>query len=195
LTFSKAPVESALFLINDVIGYPRYANLPGFADAPSDTVATILAEGARFAEEVLVPLNRSGDVEGCTRHGDGSVTTPVGFREAFRGYAAGGWIGLAGDPEYGGQGLPYVIAAAMSEFVTAANMSFGMYPGLTEGAIAALTLHGSAEQKRLYLPKLMAGTWTGTMNLTEPQAGTDVGLIRTRAVPRPDGSYAISGAK
>ncbi len=191
----RAPVENTLLLLNEVLGYPRYQNLPGFAEAGPDVVAAVLGEGARFAEEVLAPLNRIGDVEGCVRNDDGSVTTPKGFRQAFRDYAAGGWIGLAGDPEYGGQGLPYVLAAVMSEFVTSANMAFGMYPGLTQGAIAALTLHGSAEQKALYLPKLMAGTWTGTMNLTEPQAGTDLGLIRTRATPKADGSYAITGSK
>ncbi len=191
----RAPVDSVLFLLTDVLGFYRHANLPGFADATPEVVEAILREGARFAEEVLTPLNRVGDVEGCTRHDDGSVTTPTGFRDAYRDYAAGGWIGLAGDPDYGGQGLPYVLAAAMNEFVTSANMAFGMYPGLTQGAIAALTLHGSDEQKQTYLPKLMAGTWTGTMNLTEPQAGTDLGLVRTRATPNPDGSYAITGSK
>jgi alkylation response protein AidB-like acyl-CoA dehydrogenase len=190
-----APVESTLFLLNDVLGFHRHANLSGFADATPEVVEAVLKEGGRFAAEVLAPLNRVGDVEGCTRHPDGAVTTPTGFKAAYRDYAAGGWIGLAGDPAYGGQGLPYVLAAAMNEFVTSANMAFGMYPGLTQGAIAALTLHGSDEQKRTYLPKLMAGTWTGTMNLTEPQAGTDLGLIRTRATPRDDGSFAISGAK
>ena len=123
------------------------------------------------------------------------MTTPTGFREAWRDYAAGGWIGLAGDPDYGGQGLPYVLAAAMNEFVTSANMAFGMYPGLTQGAIIALTLHGSDAQKRTYLPKLMSGEWAGTMNLTEPQAGTDLGLLRTRATPNADGSFAITGTK
>ena len=191
----RAPVDNVLFLLNDVLGFHRHANLPGFADATPEVVEAILKEGARFAEERLAPLNRVGDVEGCTHHDDGSVTTPAGFRDAYRDYAAGGWIGLAGDPDYGGQGLPYVLAAAMNEFVTSANMAFGMYPGLTQGAIAALTLHGSDEQKRTYLPKLMSGTWTGTMNLTEPQAGTDLGLLRTRATPNPDGSYAITGAK
>ena len=195
MTIYKAPVENALFILNDVLGYPRYANLPGFAEAAPDVVATVLAAGAEFAEQVLLPLNRVGDVEGCVRRDDGSVTTPPGFKEAYRDYAAGGWIGLAGDPAHGGQGLPYVVAAAMNEFVTSANMAFGMYPGLSQGAIAALTLHGSDEQKRVYLPKLMSGAWSGTMNLTEPHAGTDVGLIRTRATPQADGSYAISGAK
>jgi alkylation response protein AidB-like acyl-CoA dehydrogenase len=191
----KAPLDSVLFLLNDVLGYPRFANLPGFAEATPDLVAAVLGEGAKFAETVLAPLNRVGDVEGCVRHEDGSVTTPPGFREAYRDYAAGGWIGLAGDPEYGGQGLPYVLAAVINEFVTSANMAFGMYPGLTQGAIAALTLHGSDEQKRLYLPKLMSGEWSGTMNLTESQAGTDVGLVRTRATPQADGSYLITGSK
>jgi len=191
----KAPVDNVLFLLNEVLGYPRHANLPGFADAPPETVAAVLAEGAKFAEVALAPLNRTGDVEGCRRGEDGSVRTPAGFKEAFQRYAAGGWIGLAGDPDYGGQGLPFVLAAAMNEFVTSANMAFGVYPALTQGVIAALSLHGSEAQKRLYLPKLMSGEWTGTMNLTEPQAGTDLGLIRTRATPNPDRSFAISGAK
>ena len=155
----------------------------------------ILGEAARLAEDVLAPLNRTGDVEGCVRREDGSVATPAGFRAAYRTYAEGGWIGLAADPAHGGQGLPYVLAAIVNEFVTSANMAFGMYPGLTQGAIAALTLHGNEEQKRIYLPKLVSGEWSGTMNLTEPQAGTDLGLIRTRATPQPDGSYAITGGK
>src|SRR5579871_4871421 len=169
----KAPVDNVLFLLNEVLGYPRHANLPGFAEAPAETVAAVLGEGGKFAEGVLAPLNRTGDSEGCRRDSDGSVRTPAGFKEAYARYAAGGWIGLAGDPAYGGQGLPFVLAAAMNEFVTSANMAFGMYPGLTQGAIAALTLHGSEAQKKLYLPKLMSGEWSGTMNLTEPQAGTD----------------------
>jgi hypothetical protein len=191
----KAPIESALFLLRDVLGYERYSNLPGFSDAPLDTVEAILDEAGRFAEEVLQPLNRVGDTEGCRRNDDGSVTTPSGFKEAYRSFVEAGWVGLSADPEYGGQGLPYVLAAIVNEFTTSANMAFGMYPGLSQGAIAALTLHGSPEQKALYLPKLVAGAWSGTMNLTEPQCGTDLGLIRTKAVPADDGSFRISGQK
>ena len=191
----KAPVESVLFLLRDVLGYERNSNLPGFADAPLDTVEAVLSEAARFTEEVLQPLNRIGDREGCRRNADGSVTTPTGFKEAYRGFVEAGWVGLSADPEYGGQGLPYVLAAVVNEFTTSANMAFGMYPGLSQGAIAALHKHGSAEQKALYLPKLVSGEWSGTMNLTEPQCGTDLGLIKTKAVPANEGSYRITGQK
>ena len=191
----KAPVEETLFLLNDVLGIGRHANLAGFADATPDVIEAVLSEGGKFAEEQLFPLNRTGDVEGCTRHEDGSVTTPTGFKEAFRAFAEGGWIGLSAEQQYGGQGLPYALAAAINEFVTSANMAFGMYPGLTQGAVTALLLHGSEEQKKLYLPKLVSGEWTGTMNLTEPQAGTDLGLIRTRASENGDGSFSITGSK
>jgi len=191
----KAPVEETLFLLNDVLGISHHANLPGFADATPDLLEAVLTEGARFAEEVLLPLNQIGDNEGCTRNADGSVTTPAGFKDAFKAFAEGGWIGLASESDYGGQDLPYALAAAINEFVTSANMAFGMYPGLSQGAVAALSLHGDEAQKLLYLPKLISGEWTGTMNLTEPQAGTDLGLIRTRATPNTEGSFAITGSK
>ncbi len=191
----KAPVESVLFLLRDVLGYERYSNLAGFSDAPLDTVEAILGAAARFTEDVLQPLNRVGDIEGCRRNDDGSVTTPTGFKEAYREFAEAGWIGLSADPDYGGQGLPYALAAALNEFTTSANMAFGMYPGLAQGAIAAIEQHGSAEQKALYLPKIISGAWLGTMNLTEPQCGTDLGLIRTKAVAADDGSYRITGQK
>jgi alkylation response protein AidB-like acyl-CoA dehydrogenase len=191
----QAPLEHVLFLLRDVLGYDRYANLPGFADAPLETVEAVLGEAARFCEEVLQPLNRAGDAEGCTRHADGSVITPSGFKEAYQRYAEAGWIGLSADPEYGGQGLPYTLAAVLNEFVTSANMAWGMYPGLTQSAISALRQHGTEEQRQLYLPRLISGEWSGTMNLTEPQCGTDLGLIKTKAIPGGNGSYQISGQK
>src|SRR5579863_4093110 len=191
----QAPVDDVMFLLGDVFHIDRYNNLPGFAEATPDLIEAVLAEAAKFAEEVLTPLNRVGDKEGCHRHGDGSVTTPTGFKDAYRKLTAGGWIGISAPAEFGGQGLPMVLAQAVNEFLCSSNMAFGMYPGLTEGAIAAIYSHASAEQKALYLPKLIAGQWAGTMNLTEPQCGTDLGLVRTRATLQPDGSYKISGTK
>ena len=191
----RAPVDDTMFLLSDVFDYAGYHNLPGFEAAPLDLVEAVLREGGKFTEQVLQPLNRTGDIEGCVRHADGSVTTPKGFKQAYKAYAEGGWVGLAADEKYGGQGLPHFLALAFSEFVISANQSFAMYPGLTNGATAALERHGSEAQKQLYLPKMSTGEWTATMNLTEPQCGTDLGLIKTSAAPRPDGSYAITGQK
>ena len=191
----RAPVEDISFLLNDVFGIEKYGNLPGFSDLSPDMLEAILGEGAKLCEEVLAPLNLSGDQEGCTRHADGSVTTPKGFKAAYDAYTSGGWVGLSADPEYGGQGLPYTIGAIINEFSSSANMAFSMYPGLTMGAIAALHTHASDAIKRTYLPKMIDGTWTGTMNLTEPHCGTDLGLIKTKAVPQADGTYKISGTK
>ena len=191
----KAPVDDMMFLLSDVFHIDRYNNLPGFADATPDLVEAVLAETGKFCEEALTPLNRVGDKEGCRRHDDGSVTTPTGFKDAYRKLTAGGWIGISAPVEFGGQGLPVVLAQAVNEFMCSANMAFGMYPGLTQGAIAALFAHASPAQKALYLPKLIAGQWSGTMNLTEPQCGTDLGLVRTRAAPQPDGTYKITGTK
>ena len=191
----KAPVADVLFLLNDVFSISRYANLPGFAEATPDLVEAILLEGARLSEEVLQPLNRVGDSEGCTRHEDGSVSTPPGFTRAYAAYRDGGWQALATDPAYGGQGLPQVLGAVMNEFCVSANMAFTMYPGLTKSAITALLVHGSDEQKQRFVPKLTSGEWSGTMNLTEPHCGTDLGLLRTKAVPQADGSFHISGQK
>jgi alkylation response protein AidB-like acyl-CoA dehydrogenase len=191
----KAPVEDVLFLLNDVFHIERYGNVPGFADAGADTVAAILGEGGKFVEEVLQPLNRSGDIEGCKRHPDGTVTTPKGFKEAYRALSEGGWIGLAMEPEYGGQGLPHTLTVIMNEFLTSANMAFSMYSGLSQGAYLAIRLHGNEEQRKTYLPKIASGEWSATMNLTEPHCGTDLGLVRTKAVPQADGSYRITGTK
>ncbi|MBB3974774.1 acyl-CoA dehydrogenase C-terminal domain-containing protein [Hansschlegelia beijingensis] len=191
----RAPVEDTLFLLFDVLGYERHANLPGFADAGRETVEAILAEAARLCERTLLPTNQAGDLAGCALGPDGSVKTPEGFRDAYRAFAEGGWIGLSAAPEHGGQGLPHLLTSVVNEYASSANMAFAMYPGLTQGAIAALTLHGSEEQKRTYLPRMVSGEWTGTMNLTEPHCGTDLGLIRTRATPAGDGSYRITGSK
>jgi alkylation response protein AidB-like acyl-CoA dehydrogenase len=191
----KAPVDDVMFLLGDVLHIDRHNNLPGFAEATSDVIEAVLVEAAKFAEQVLTPLNRVGDKEGCRRHDDASVTTPTGFKEAYRRLTAGGWMGLSAPAEFGGQGLPMVLAQAVNEFLCSANMSFAMYPGLTEGAIAALHTHASPDQKAMYLPKLVSGQWSGTMNLTEPQCGTDLGLVRSRATPQPDGTYKISGTK
>src|ERR1700758_2542099 len=191
----KAPVDEVTFLLRDVFRLDRYNNLPGFAEATPDVVEAVLAEAAKFSEAVLMPLNRVGDKEAVRRNADVSVTTPTGFKEAYKKLVEGGWIGVSAPAEFGGQGLPIVINQAVSEFFASANMAFGMYAALTEGAAAAIQVHGSPEQKNLYLPKLVSGQWAGTMNLTEPQCGTDLGLVRTRAVAQSDVSYKITGTK
>ncbi|KQQ73615.1 acyl-CoA dehydrogenase [Rhizobium sp. Leaf321] len=191
----KAPVNDTLFVLNDVLGLERYGNLQGFADATPDMIEAIIGEAAKVAEEALFPINLSGDREGCTRNDDGTVLVPNGFKQAYDQYVQGGWIGLAVPEEFGGQGLPYTLHAAVGEYMSSANMSLMMYPGLTQGAIAAILVHGTDEQKATYLPNMVGGTWSGTMNLTEPHCGTDLGLLRTKAVPQDDGSYKISGQK
>ena len=191
----KAPVDDALFLLNDVFHLDHYGNLPGFSDASPDVVEAVLREAAKFSEEVLTPLNRVGDKEGCKRAPDGSVATPKGFKDAYNQIVEGGWTGISVPSEFGGQGLPATLTEIVNEFFCSANMAFAMYPGLTQGAIAALLVHASAELKTKYLPKMVEGVWTGTMNLTEPHCGTDLGLLRSKAVKQPDGSYKISGTK
>jgi hypothetical protein len=191
----KAPVDDALFLLNDVFHLDHYGNLPGFSDASPDVVEAVLREAAKFSEEVLTPLNRIGDKEGCKRAPDGSVATPKGFKDAYKQIIEGGWIGISVPSEFGGQGLPATLTEIVNEFFCSANMAFAMYPGLTQGAIAALLVHASDELKTKYLPKMVEGVWTGTMNLTEPHCGTDLGLLRSKALKQPDGSYKISGTK
>jgi len=191
----QPPVRDHAFLLRDVLELERYANLPAFADASMETVDQILEEAARFTAEVLAPLNSVGDKEGCHWAADNSVTTPKGFKAAYEQLVAGGWPGLGSDPAYGGQGLPHVVNLAFSEMSSSANMAFSMYPGLTHGAYSAVLAAGTPAQKDLYLPKLASFQWGGTMNLTEPQCGTDLGLLRTKAVPQADGTYRISGQK
>ena len=191
----RAPVRDHAFILRDVLNLEAYANLPGFENADIDTVDQILEESAKFCEEVLAPLNSVGDKEGCTWSPDHTVKTPTGFKAAYQQMVEAGWPNLMGDPEYGGQGLPAVVATAFQEMLASSNMAFGMYPGLTAGAYAAIHHGGSPEQKALYLPKMGSAAWGGTMNLTEPQCGTDLGLLRTKAVPQADGTYKISGQK
>ena len=191
----KAPVEDVTFLLNDVFQIDRYDNLPGFSDASADVRDAILGEAAKLSEQVLQPLNRVGDLEGCKRHEDGSVSTPKGFKAAFKQVAEGGWLGLSAPTEYGGQGLPVTLTQAVTEFQSSANMAFTMYPMLTQGAIAAIRAVASPEQQQRFIPPMIDGRWTGTMNLTEPHCGTDLGLLRTRAEPQADGTYRITGTK
>jgi len=191
----RAPVKDMMYLLNDVLNIGKYNNLPGYSDADPELVAAILEEGGKICENELAPLNASGDREGCTRHEDGSVTTPKGFKEAYQKYIEGGWTGLTHPTEYGGQGLPHVLGFAMEELRCSANMAFSMYPGLSEGAMAAINAAGTDAQKEKYLPKMIEGVWTGTMNLTEPHCGTDLGLLRTKAEPQADGTYKITGTK
>ena len=195
MTLYKAPIADTLFVLREIVGLDAHNNRPGFEDATPDTVAAILDEAGRFAEEVFHPLNQSGDRQGCTRAADGSVTTPSGFREAYRQFRDAGWGGLSADTAYGGQGLPHVLAAAVNEYLSSANMAFAMYPGLTRGAVEAIEHHASDELKAKYLPKMISGEWTGAMALTESSAGTDLGLLTARAEPVGDGSYKIKGTK
>ncbi|MXO73851.1 acyl-CoA dehydrogenase [Altererythrobacter aerius] len=190
-----APTRDAKFIVNELLDLASYGNRPGFEAATPDLIDTLIDEAGKFASEVLQPLNQVGDREGCTRHPDGSVTTPTGFKAAFDQYVAAGWSTLSQPAELGGQDVPHVLGFVLEEFVSSANHSFGMYPGLTNGAVSALLAFGSDELKNRYLPNMIANRWLGTMNLTEPQCGTDLGLIRTKAEPQGDGTYAITGTK
>ncbi len=189
----NAPVRDLQFVLHDLLKVSEQ-DIPGFADLDRDFTAAVLDESAKVARDVLAPLNLSGDQEGC-RLENGVVRTPKGFKAAFETMKEGGWTAVDCDPEFGGQGLPYVMHTAAQESFVAANMAFNMYQGLTHGAYSAIRFHGTDAQKATYLPKLVTCEWTGTMNLTEPHCGTDLGLMRTRAEPQADGSYQITGQK
>src|SRR5688572_11650038 len=191
----RAPLAEMQFVMNELAGLQQVSTLPGFGDATPDTVAAILEEASKFATDVLDPLNRTGDTEGSRLLENGSVKTPSGFKEAYLAYCENGWNGLTKNPENGGQGLPQLVATAVEEMWHSANMAFDLCPLLTQGAIEAIELVGTAEQKARFLPKMVSGEWTGTMNLTEPQAGSDLAAVRTRAVKQPDGSYRLKGNK
>ena len=188
-----APLKDMRFVLNELAGLSEVAKLPGFGEATPDTVDAILEEAARFASEVLDPLNRGGDQEG-SKLVDGAVRTPKGFRDAYRKFAEGGWNALPFEPDWGGQGLPKLVATPVDEMWTSANMSFSLCPLLTQGAVHALALRGAEKLQQTFIPKMVAGEWTGTMNLTEPQAGSDLALVKTRAVREGD-HYRISGQK
>lgn len=191
----NAPVRDMKFILHEMLDAPSLAQYERYAEVDADLYDAILEESGKFAEEVLAPLNVVGDTQGCTRHPDGTVTTPDGFKEAFKTMVENGWLGLARDPNYGGQGMPGTLGIACAEMQSSANMAFSMYPGLTGGAIKAITIGGSDDQKETWLPKMISGEWTGTMNLTESHCGTDLGLLKTKAVPQADGSYKITGQK
>jgi len=192
----KAPLDDFQFLYHEFLDLSLCRDLPTMAEVTPDLIDAVLSEAARLTETVLSPLNEVGDRVGCTYHEDDHrVTLPAGFDQAYEKFCAGGWTGLVADPDYGGQGLPSFLGLAVSEMKNAANSSFSAYPGLTLGAYEVIHAYGSGEQKRRYLPNMISGRWGGTMNLTEPQCGTDLGLIRARAVPDDDGSYRISGTK
>ncbi|MFN7368656.1 MAG: acyl-CoA dehydrogenase N-terminal domain-containing protein, partial [Burkholderiales bacterium] len=192
-----APLRDMQFVLHEVLKVQdEFQHMPRFAEVDADTVNAVLEQGAKFCEQVIFPLNKPGDEQGCQHDKNTqAVTTPEGFRQAYQQYIEGGWAALACEPEYGGQGLPQTLNQVFFEMANAANQAWTMYPGLTHGAYECLHAHGTEEQKTLYLPKLTSGEWTGTMCLTEPHCGTDLGLLRTKAEPSGDGSYRLSGQK
>jgi len=195
MTAYKTPLADIEFVLEHFCRIGEITALPAFADVDVSVVRDLLAEAARFMEERIAPLNQIGDVHGSVRNDDGTVTTPPGFAEAYAAYVEAGWGAVPFDPGFGGGGFPWVVGLALQEILTSANMAFSMAPLLTQGAIDAIMHHGSEEQKMTYLPKMVTGEWTGTMNLTEPDAGSDVGAVRTKAVRQPDGTYLITGTK
>ena len=191
------PLRDMQFVMHEVLKVTdELKQLPRYADMDVDTINAVLEEGGKFAAQVAFPLNISGDAEGCTldktTH---EVTAPKGFKQAYAQFVEGGWAALSCDPDYGGQGLPFVVNQCFYEMMNSANQAWTMYPGLSHGAYECLHAHGTEEQKKTYLPKLVSGEWTGTMCLTEPQCGTDLGMLRTKAEPLPDGSYKLNGTK
>ena len=190
----KAPLKDINYLLNDFLNIKKYSNLPCFSGLNDELIQAILNEGSKFTEEILLPLNASADKEGCS-YNDGFVKTPEGFKDAYRKFIESGWSSITARTEYGGQGLPNVLGYAIMEMIISTNMAFGTYPGLTQGASQAILKVGNEDQKNKFLPKLVSGEWSGTMNLTEPQCGTDLGLIKTKAIPESNGSYRITGTK
>jgi len=191
------PLRDLQFVMHELLdAIPQLNEIPAHADLDAETVNAVLEEGGKFAAEVLFPLNQSGDREGCTLDkASREVRTPKGFRDAYAHYVEGGWPALSTDPQFGGQGLPHLVNQCLYEMLNSANQAWTMYPGLSHGAYECLHEHGTPEQKALYLPKLSSGVWTGTMCLTEPHCGTDLGLLRSKAEPQPDGSYKVTGEK
>ena len=190
------PLRDMQFVLHELLDVESaFKKIPDYAEVDRDTIDSILEEGGKFCSEVIFPLNQVGDREGCTYQGDGVVTTPTGFKEAYEQFVEAGWGALGMDPNYGGQGLPHVIHSAFMEMMNSANQAWTMYPGLSHGAYNALSAFGTPEQKQTYLPKLVSGEWTGTMCLTEAHAGTDLGILKTKAEPLSDGAYAITGTK
>jgi alkylation response protein AidB-like acyl-CoA dehydrogenase len=190
----KAPLREIHFVLNDVLNVGRLAELPGLEEATPDTLGSLIEEAAKLIEEKIAPLSAKQDAQGC-RWVDGEVMLPDGLAEAYRLYWQSGWVGLSAPAQYGGQGLPYTLSKVVDELLCAGNVAFALYPGLTSGCFEAILANGSEEQKRTYLPKLATGEWTGAMSLTEPQAGSDLAAVKTKAVPQADGSYAIEGGK
>jgi alkylation response protein AidB-like acyl-CoA dehydrogenase len=190
----KAPQKDALFVMNELLGYEKHYEDMGFEDATPDMVEAIFSEAAKFAENVLAPINASGDEEGC-KWVDGEVTTPAGFKEAYQQYVDGGWTGMTHPVEMGGQNLPYSLSSTLAEWFSSANHSWAMYPGLSQGCMETLKAHGTPEQQKMFLLNLIAGNWTGTMCLTEPHCGSDLGMLKCKAVPNEDGTYSLTGTK
>ena len=190
----KAPIRDMQFVLHELHDSARLAKMPGLEDVTPELIDSILEEAGKFAENFLLPINASGDEEGCT-YENGVVRTPKGFKQAYDAFRDGGWTAIAASPEFGGQGLPEVVNKLVEEMISATNTSFGLYPGLTHGAYQAILDHATDDLKQRYLPKMVDGTWSGTMCLTEAHCGTDLGLLRTKAVPQDDGSYKITGSK